>query len=102
VVLSGESPEQTPEEATEVSMRRERIREAVAQLPLDQRQALLLAYFDGYTQSQIAEILKQPLGTIKTRLRLAMQKLHTFLQTEQEPVDTSVNVSSAYNISKED
>ena len=42
----------------------------------------MLAYFGGYTQSQIAELLSQPLGTIKTRLRLAMQKLREFLNEE--------------------
>jgi RNA polymerase sigma-70 factor (ECF subfamily) len=42
----------------------------------------VLAYFKGYTQSQIAEVLKQPLGTIKTRIRLAMQKLRKLLEEE--------------------
>ena len=45
-----------------------------------------MAYFDGYTQTQIAETLHQPLGTVKTRMRLAMQKLRDLLRNEQERV----------------
>jgi RNA polymerase sigma-70 factor (ECF subfamily) len=40
----------------------------------------MMAYFEGYTQSEMAEILKQPLGTVKTRVRLAMQKLRLVLE----------------------
>jgi RNA polymerase sigma-70 factor (ECF subfamily) len=72
---------------------------ALAQLPEEQKQALLLAYFSGYSHSQIAEALKQPLGTIKTRLRLAMQKVREFLGDE---ADTSVQSSPAYNRGKEE
>lgn len=56
-----------------------RVTAAVAQLPPEQRAAIELAYFEGLTQSQIAERLKQPLGTVKTRMRLAMQKLRAAL-----------------------
>ncbi|HSL45872.1 MAG TPA: sigma-70 family RNA polymerase sigma factor, partial [Anaerolineales bacterium] len=77
-----ETPEHDPQEFTELSLRRERVHAALAQLPDDQRQALFLAYFSGYTHSQIAEVLKQPLGTIKTRLRLAMRKLREYLVDE--------------------
>ncbi len=52
-----------------------RLRRVVAELPEDQRWAIELAYFAGLSQSQIAVRLGQPLGTIKTRLRLAMEKL---------------------------
>ena len=70
------------EEQMEVAMKRAQVRKAVAQLPPDQRQALALAYFKGYTQSQISEALKQPLGTIKTRIRLALQKLRKLLDED--------------------
>ena len=95
-------PAQDPGELAEQSLRRERIRTAIARLPAEQRQALTLAYFGGYTQTQIAEALRQPLGTIKTRLRLAMQKLRDFLRDEQEPEDKSAQALNTYNMSEED
>jgi|SRR5687767_728224 len=70
------------EEQIESNLKKERVRKAVAQLPEDQRQALALAYFKGYTQSQISAALKQPLGTIKTRIRLGMQKLRKLLEED--------------------
>lgn len=90
-----------PQELVELSLRRARVRAAIAQLPADQKQALVLAYFRGYTQRQIAEALNQPLGTVKTRIRLAMQKLRDLLQDEQEPRDKSEEALAAYNISKD-
>ena len=91
-----------PQEVVEHSLRRRRIHAALAQLPPEQKEALYLAYFGGYTQSQIAEILKQPLGTVKTRLRLAMQKLREFLDEEQELQNKSITAQSAYNINNEE
>lgn len=91
-----------PGELAEYSFRQARVRAAIAKLPDDQRQALLLAYFGGYTQTQIAEVLKQPLGTIKTRLRLAVQKLRDFLRDEQEPDDKSAQAVNTYNMSEDD
>lgn len=72
----------SPEEVAELTQQRERIRAAVAQLPAEQKQILALAYFRGYTHRQIADLLQQPLGTVKTRLRSAMQKLREILQDE--------------------
>jgi RNA polymerase sigma-70 factor, ECF subfamily len=71
-----------PEELTTLALQREQLQAAVAQLPAEQKQALTLAYFRGYTQSQIAELLGQPVGTVKTRLRLALQKLRRLLSEE--------------------
>lgn len=71
------------EEIAERAWQQARVRAAVAQLPDDQQEALALAYFKGYTHRQIAEALGQPLGTIKTRIRLAMQKLRQMLHEEQ-------------------
>ena len=48
---------------------------AVEGLPPDQRMTIELAYFEGLTQTEIAQRLQQPLGTIKSRLRLGMAKL---------------------------
>jgi len=70
------------EEQLEAALKKEKVRKAVAQLPAEQRQALALAYFKGYTQAQISEALKQPLGTIKTRIRLGMQKLRKLLEED--------------------
>jgi RNA polymerase sigma-70 factor (ECF subfamily) len=55
--------------------RRARVLAALAEIPDDQGQTLELAYFHGLSQTEIAELLSQPLGTIKTRMRLGMQKL---------------------------
>ncbi len=55
---------------------------SVNALPAEQRQALSLAFFYGMTQQEIAERLNQPLGTVKTRIRLALQKLRTVIQPE--------------------
>jgi RNA polymerase sigma-70 factor (ECF subfamily) len=99
---SAESSGQGPQESAEIALRRERVQAALAELPAEQKQALTLAYFGGYTHQQIADILRQPLGTIKTRIRLAMQKLREHLSDEQGPGNASKEARSAYNINKED
>jgi len=71
-----------PEGAVSLALERERIRAAVALLPTEQQQVLALAYFQGLSQSQIAEATDLPLGTVKTRVRLGMQKLREMLQEE--------------------
>ena len=71
-----------PEHATELALRQERVRAAIVQLPSDQQEALVLAYFKGQSHREIAETLGQPLGTVKTRIRLGMQKLRDLLQDE--------------------
>jgi RNA polymerase sigma-70 factor (ECF subfamily) len=57
---------------------------ALSELPSEQRQALELGYFSGLSQTEIAERTGQPLGTIKTRMRLAMQKLRERLSVLRE------------------
>jgi len=60
------------------------VRRAMAQLPEEQRTTLLLAYFDGLTQSEIASKLNAPLGTVKTRMRSGMIKLRALLGSQLE------------------
>jgi RNA polymerase sigma-70 factor (ECF subfamily) len=65
----------TPLETAERRQARERIQAALAELPAEQRQVLELGYFEGLTQSEIAERVGEPLGTIKSRVRAALEKL---------------------------
>ena len=74
-----------PESATHLTIERERVRTAISHLPEEQKQVLALAYFKGMTQSQIAEALDLPLGTVKTRTRLGMQKLREALREARAP-----------------
>jgi RNA polymerase sigma-70 factor (ECF subfamily) len=56
-------------------IRRERVRTALQTLPEAQREALVLAYFGGYTQREIAGLTSTPLGTVKTRMLMGMRRL---------------------------
>jgi RNA polymerase sigma-70 factor (ECF subfamily) len=60
----------------------ERVRRGMASLTPIQREALTLAYFGGYTQSQVAQLLKLPLGTVKTRIRDGLIGLRDALGVE--------------------
>jgi RNA polymerase sigma-70 factor, ECF subfamily len=68
-----------PLELAEVRQERERVQRALEALPAPQREAVQLAYFGGLSQTEIAARLGEPLGTVKTRLRLAMEKLAAHL-----------------------
>jgi RNA polymerase sigma-70 factor (ECF subfamily) len=62
-------------ETVEVTIEHERVKEAMSQLTELQRQAVTLAYYGGYSHSEVSEMLKVPIGTVKTRLRDGMIRL---------------------------
>ena len=65
-------------------LRRERVQEALHRLPDNQREALELSYYGGFTQTQLAERLGEPLGTIKSRMFTGLAKLRELLDDEEE------------------
>lgn len=71
-----------PALTAELSDQRRLILAAMSGIPSEQREVIELAYFGGLTQQEIAERLSQPLGTVKTRIRLGMQKLRSALTPE--------------------
>ena len=74
-----ESEEANPEDQSSGRQRAEIVRTALAILPREQRESLMLAYFGGYSQSEISKQLGIPLGTVKTRIRMAMIRLREAL-----------------------
>ncbi len=80
----------SPDEASDAvkdtlhSEQREIVQRALAELPEEQTRILILAYFEGLTQSEIAAKLTTPLGTVKTRMRSGMIKLRELLGKEIE------------------
>jgi RNA polymerase sigma-70 factor (ECF subfamily) len=83
----------------ELIQQQNRVRQAISQLPIEQQQALAYAFFQGYSHREIAEVLNEPLGTIKTRIRLAMNKLRTVLDETGLKVesDTSKDALDTYS-----
>ena len=69
----------SPMSALLADERSRRVQAALAMLPAPQRSALELAYFEGLSQSEIAERLGEPLGTVKTRMRLGLRRLRELL-----------------------
>jgi len=64
-----------PDEELDARERRDRVRAALAELPADQSEVVTLSYIEGLSHSEIAERLQLPLGTVKSRMRLAYQKV---------------------------
>jgi RNA polymerase sigma-70 factor (ECF subfamily) len=83
---SGEEAPRVEEEAADETVLREEqgevVRRALAELSEEQRSTLLLAYLDGMSQTEIAEKTGQPLGTVKTRTRAGLKKLHGLLSNK--------------------
>jgi RNA polymerase sigma factor (sigma-70 family) len=70
-----EPPAPGPHDEVWTTLRGERVREALQLLPDPQREALVLAYFGGYTQREIAGLTATPLGTVKTRMLAGMRRM---------------------------
>jgi RNA polymerase sigma-70 factor (ECF subfamily) len=73
----------TPEEASVIRERRDRVQRCLHELPPEQREVVILSFFGGLTHAELAERLGQPLGTIKSRVRMGLAKLRGLLE---EPV----------------
>jgi RNA polymerase sigma-70 factor (ECF subfamily) len=78
------TPVAQPSEAFSETWRnsqREQLRAALQRLPLEQLKVLELAYFSGYTHTEIAELLDLPLGTVKGRMRLGLKKIREYFDS---------------------
>ncbi len=77
--IASEDRTTDPQREAELGEQRAAVRAAMDALPPEQRRVLQLAYFGGLTQAEIARHTGSPLGTVKTRVRLGMQKLRLLL-----------------------
>ncbi len=74
------STDPLPDEELDARERRDRVRAALAELPADQSEVVTLSYIEGLSHSEIAERLGLPLGTVKSRMRLAYQKVRSAVE----------------------
>jgi RNA polymerase sigma-70 factor, ECF subfamily len=88
VVLGGAVPDAGPEAAAEAAEVRAAVSAALATMSELERTVIILAYREGLTQSEIAERLDWPLGTVKTRTRRALAHLRAALEAGDQPVGT--------------
>jgi RNA polymerase sigma-70 factor (ECF subfamily) len=78
--LVAEDAPSDPSQGVEAGERQREVAAAMRELPVPQRQVIELAFFEGLSHSEIAERLAEPLGTVKTRIRLGMTKLRQLLR----------------------
>ena len=83
-VAGSRAPNANPQQQAEMSERARDVASALAKLPPEQREVIELAYFGGLSQSEIAARTSLPLGTVKTRARLALEKLRAPLAPHRE------------------
>jgi RNA polymerase sigma-70 factor (ECF subfamily) len=89
--IEASAPRSQPSEAFAQSWansQREQVREALKTLPEEQLKILELAYFSGYTHVEIAELLGLPLGTVKGRMRLGLNKMKDYFDSQDIVVPT--------------
>lgn len=67
-------------------LNRQAIEKALKQIPVEQRKVIELAYFSGYTHREIADNIQLPLGTVKSRIRMGMEKLRDLLKNQEAKV----------------
>ena len=75
---------ESPFEIVSYNEKQKQVSGALQQLPEEQRRPIEMAYFEGLSQTEISAELQQPLGTIKTRMRLGMQKLRNLMKQTME------------------
>lgn len=85
--LVAEDDASDPERQAELAALQELVRGALGSLPTSEREALVLAYFEGLTQQEIALRLEWPLGTVKTRTRRALRRLRIALGPVVDPTE---------------
>jgi RNA polymerase sigma-70 factor (ECF subfamily) len=74
------SGDASPEEQTAMRQRRRKVQALLNDLPAEQRQALVMAYFGGLSHAELAARLGQPLGTVKSRIRMGLLRLRSLLE----------------------
>ena len=73
-------PGATPEEESAIAERRRRVQLVLMELPAEQREAVMLSFFAGLTHAELADRLGEPLGTVKSRIRMGLVRLRGLLE----------------------